>query len=125
MARAQQRSARQQTAYSRPSRGFAKKISDHIAMALVVYTLLLIFGVTPSLAHGMRIWPYFLLVVLVAGVIPFFRRLDHRWTALDASELSDSGLATRFAIDRLKLWLVAIGVPLLLAGVCWTVAAGA
>ena len=113
----------QRSAQMHRPRGYAKRISDQIAMALIVYTLLLIFIVTPSLAHGMRIWPYFLLVGLVAAVIPFFRGLDHRWTALENSELSDGGLDTRFKLDRVKLWMVAIGIPLMLAAICRTVSA--
>jgi hypothetical protein len=116
-------SARRRTAQMHQPKGYAKRISDHIAMALVVYTLLLIFTVTPSLESGMRIWPYFLLVLLVAAVIPFFRGLDHRWTALENSELSDGGLNTRFAKDKVKLWIVAIGIPLILSAICRTISA--
>ncbi|MBP7951994.1 MAG: hypothetical protein KAZ17_00765, partial [Sphingorhabdus sp.] len=64
-------------------------MSDHVAMALVVYTLLLIFLVTPAIeTKGLSIVPYFLLILLVAAIIPVFRRLDRRWTMLDGSELS-------------------------------------
>jgi hypothetical protein len=122
MAKAQSSSQRSSSQVHQP-KGYAKRISDHIAMALIVYTLMLIFIVTPSLAHGMRIWPYFLLIVMVAAVIPFFRGVDHRWAALENSELSDSGLKTRFNLDKVKLWMVAVGIPLILAGICRTVSA--
>ena len=95
-------------------------MSDQIAIALIVYTLLLIFLVTPSLESGMRIWPYFLLVLMVAAVIPFFRGIDHRWKTLENSELSDHGLYLRFQQDTGKLCAVAVGIPLFLAMVCWT-----
>jgi hypothetical protein len=122
MAKAQSSSQRRsEQAYK--SKGYAKRISDQIAMALIVYTLMLIFIVTPPLASGMRIWPYFLLVVLVAAVIPYFRGLDHRWKALENSELGDSNLASRYAMDRAKLWIVAISIPLMLAALCRTVSA--
>ena len=122
MARTQRSSQRSSGQMHQP-KGYAKRISDHIALALIVYTLMLIFIVTPSLAHGMRIWPYFLLVVMVAAVIPFFRGVDRRWAALENSELSDSGLKTRFNLDKVKLWIVAVGIPLILAGICRTVSA--
>lgn len=100
----------------RSANGYAKRMSDNIAMALVIYTMMLIFVVTPSIeTKGTSILPYFLLVVFVASIIPFFRRFEHRWVALDGSELGMHGLDTRFSIDRVKLWVMAIGVPLLLA----------
>lgn len=103
----------------REPKGYSKRMSDHIAIALVIYTLLLIFIVTPNIeTKGMSIFPYFLLVVLVGFAIPVFRRFDHRWRALQNSELSASGLETRFALDRTKLWAIAVGVPLLLALLC-------
>lgn len=97
-------------------KSFAKRMSDNIAWALITYTLLLIFLVTPTMeTRGMSILPYFMLVVFVAIMVPFCRRIDRRWKVLDASELSDSGLATRYAIDRTKLWIIAIGAPAALA----------
>jgi len=95
---------------------FSKRMCTNVAWALITYTMMLIFVVTPQMPHeGMVIWPYFLLVVFVAMMVPFCRKIERRWRTLDDSELSDSGLKTRFAIDRTKLWMVAIGVPLLLS----------
>ncbi len=109
---------------SHEKKGYDKRISDHIAIALVVYTLLLIFVVAPSIeGKGAAIWPYFILVVLVAAVIAPFRRIDMRWQKLAQSELGRGGLETRFAIDRIKLWVIAIAVPFVLAAVCRTLAA--
>jgi hypothetical protein len=117
MARAERASNERASKVHQP-KGYAKRISDHIALALVVYTLMLIFMVTPNLASGTHLWPYFLLVLLVAAVIPFFRMLDHKWQTLEKSELGHGGLDTRFAMDRIKLWTVAIGLPLLLTLFC-------
>lgn len=106
------------------SKSFARQMSDHVAMALVVYTLLLIFLVTPAIeTKGLSIVPYFLLILLVAAIIPLFRRLDRRWTMLDGSELSYDSLKSRFNIDRAKLWIVAIAVPLILVSLFRAVSA--
>lgn len=128
MAKAEMAKAERATSYrsdrmpqksGRVIKGYDKRISDHVAIALVVYTLLLIFVVAPNIeGTGAAIWPYFFLVVLVAAIIPLFRGIDTRWQALAHSELSRGGLETRFAVDRLKLWIVAIGVPFGLAAVC-------
>ncbi|NJM50912.1 MAG: hypothetical protein HC843_08555 [Sphingomonadales bacterium] len=100
-------------------KGYTKRMSDNIAIALVVYTLLLIFMVTPSIeTEGVSIFPYFLLVLLVGMMIPLFRRFEHRWAKLENSELSDSGLNHRFAIDRTKLWVLALGIPFLISLAC-------
>ncbi len=117
MAKAQSSSQRRAAQKAKP-KSYAKRMSDQIAVALIIYTLLLIFLVTPSLASGMRIWPYFLLVVMVAAVIPFLRGVDHRWQILENSELSDRGLYLRFKQDTGKLCVLAFGIPLILAGVC-------
>jgi hypothetical protein len=94
---------------------FAKRMSDHVALALIAYTLLLIFFVTPSIeTKGTSLLPYLLLVLLVALAIPTCRRFEYRWKMLDQSELGDGGLRTRFAFDRIKLWIGAIGIPLLI-----------
>jgi hypothetical protein len=108
----------------RGHKSFAKRMSDNVAVSLVIYTLMLIFVVTPSVeTTGMSIFPYFLLVLLVGGIIPFFRRYEKRWAMLDESELSENSLRTRFNMDRAILWVVAIGVPFLLAVICRAVTA--
>jgi hypothetical protein len=100
----------------RLQKSFAKRMSDNIAFAMVAYTLMLIFMVTPKLeSTGTSIFPYFILVFLVGCAIPYGHKLERRWDMLSASELGTSGLNTRFAIDRIILWIAAIGVPFLLS----------
>lgn len=101
---------------SRVHKSYSKRMSDHVAFALVVYTLMLIFLVTPTIeSKGTSILPYFMLVIFVAAVIPACRGLERRWQALDAGELNDEGLETRFGIDRVKLWAGAIIIPIILS----------
>jgi hypothetical protein len=97
-------------------KSYAKRISDHVAIGLVVYTLMLIFVTSPTMeSKGTSILPYFMLVIFVGMVIPACRNMERRWKALEASDLGDDGLQTRFAIDRVKLWLTAISIPIILA----------
>ena len=108
----------------RAHKGYAKRMSDHVAFALITYTLMLIFVVTPAMeSKGTSILPYFLLVLLVGAVIPSLRRFEHKWKMLEDSELGSGGLETRFAFDRIKLWVGALGIPLLLAGIFRMIAA--
>jgi cell division protein FtsW (lipid II flippase) len=105
--------AKAQEAHLRAYKSYAKRMSDHIAIALVVYTLALIFLVTPTIeSSGMSIFPYFVLVLLVAAVIPLCRNLERRW---QATGHLDDGLETQYVADRLKLWVAAIAIPAVLA----------
>ncbi|MGH6785286.1 MAG: hypothetical protein ACREBO_00515 [Novosphingobium sp.] len=95
-----------------------KKMSDHVAYALLIYTGLQIF-VTMGELHGGggSILPYFALVLLVAAIIPACRAFERRWTNLSDEAAADPELAPRFRRDRLTLWLLAIGLPFLVTGV--------
>ncbi len=104
-------------AHSRAHKSYAKRISDHVAVGLVVYTLVLIFVTSPAMeTEGTSIFPYFMLVAFVAMVIPACRGMERRWAKLEASDLGDGALHTRFTVDRVKLWVAALGIPLILAG---------
>jgi hypothetical protein len=108
--------AKAQKAHLRAYKSCSKRMSDHVALALVVYTLALIFLVTPTIeSTGTSIFPYFVLVLLVAAVIPWCRNLERRWQALSATAHPDDGLETQYSVDRLKLWVAAIAIPSVLA----------
>lgn len=101
--------------HSRVHKSFAKRISDHVATALVVYTLMLIFVTSPAMeSSGTSILPYFMLVVFVAMVIPACRNMERRWQGFETSGGGASGLEGRFNADRIKLWVAALGIPVLL-----------
>lgn len=91
---------------------FRRKMSDHIAYALLVYTALQIF-VTMGAIKGERgsLLPYIALVVLVVAIIPACRRFERRWNGLTDEQARDPALRPYFRRDRLLLWLLAIGLP--------------
>jgi hypothetical protein len=106
----------QQATHARAHKSYAKRISDHVATALVVYTLMLIFITSPAMeSSGTSILPYFMLVVFVAMVIPGCRSMENRWKALDAGHEGEATLEKRFATDRIILWLAAIIIPVILS----------
>jgi hypothetical protein len=89
-----------------------RKMSDHIAYALLTYTALQIFVTIGALkTRGASLLPYLALIVLVAAIIPACRRFERRWTLLTAPQAADPDLERRFKRDRLILWLSAIGLP--------------
>ena len=94
-----------------------RRISDHIAYALLVYTGLQIFVTMGALKsqHG-SILPYFALILLVVAVIPGFRLVEKRWEALADSAAPREELAPLFTRDVSVLWLSAITLPLLVTG---------
>lgn len=94
-----------------------KRISDHIAYALLVYTGLQIF-VTIAALHstGNSLLPSLALVLLVAGIIPACRHLERRWTRLSDAQAADPALAAAFSRDRAIVWCAAIGLPFAVTG---------
>jgi hypothetical protein len=95
---------------SHTHKSLSKRMSTHIAYALVAYTLMLIFLVAPAMETGsMAIWPYLLLVAFVGMVIVPCRNLERRWHHVVGDNAE--GLFWR---DAAGLWLAAIGLPVLL-----------
>ena len=91
-----------------------KKMSDHVAYALLAYTALQIFVTMGALktGHG-SVLPYFALIVLVAAIIPACRYAEKRWEHLSDDEAADPSLARPFYRDAGTLWGCAIGLPFL------------
>ena len=95
-----------------------RKISDHVAYALLGYTALQIVVTMGALENdGESILPYFALVLLVAAIIPGARMFEQRWEKLTDDEAADPALAPEFKRDRLKIWAVAIALPFIVTGV--------
>jgi hypothetical protein len=89
-----------------------RKISDHVAYALLIYTGLQIWVTIGALKSATgSILPYFALILLVAAIIPGCRLIERRWEGLSDSRASDPGLARQFKRDRLLIWIAAIGLP--------------
>lgn len=89
-----------------------RRMSDHIAYALLVYTALQIFITMGALkSEGGSVLPYLALVVLVAAIIPACRRFERRWNSLTDEQAHDPALVSYYRRDRRALWLLAIGLP--------------
>jgi hypothetical protein len=100
------------------SHGWSRKMSDHIAYALLVYTglnIMLTVGAIKGALQG-SILPYFSLVLLVAAIIPACRSLERRWERLDGPDADEAALKQRFNRDRAMVWLAAIALPVLITG---------
>lgn len=94
-----------------------RKMSDHVAYGLLVYTGLHIVVTMGALKSvGTSILPYFGLVVLVAAIIPACRFCERRWENLDDEQASNPELAAAFKRDRNRVWMGAIGLPFVVTG---------
>ena len=94
-----------------------RKMSDHVAYGLLVYTGLQIFVTMSALKVGQgTILPYFALIVLVVAIIPGCRMFEKRWESLSDGEAANPELADRFKRDRMLVWLFALSLPLALTG---------
>lgn len=92
-----------------------RKVSDHVAFGLLVYTGLHIFvTITAIKSEGGSILPYFALVVLVVAIIPACRWVELRWERLSDAEAADPRLRPVFVREMVMLWLAAIGLPVAL-----------
>lgn len=95
-----------------PESVWEKRISNHVAYALLMYTGLQIFVVMQAIrGDGASILPYMGLVALVGIVIPLCRRMEKRWQRLARSGASEETLLSAYRGDRLGIWLFAIGFP--------------
>lgn len=103
--------------HSAHPRDWRKRMSDTVAYGLLVYTALQIFVTMHALDEGSSsLLPMFALVVLVAAIIPLFRRFERRWEQIDDTAASDPALAGAFRRDSLAVWLCSIGLPFLVTG---------
>jgi hypothetical protein len=94
-----------------------RKISDHVAFALLGYTGLQIYVTMGAIDGGESILPYFALVLLVAAIIPGARMFEKRWEGLSDAEAADPELAPQYKRDRFKIWAAAIVLPFVVTGV--------
>ncbi|MCB5425632.1 hypothetical protein H0274_10215 [Altererythrobacter sp. CC-YST694] len=94
-----------------------RRMSDHVAYALLFYTGLQIFVTMSVLKHTTQsILPFFALIVLVAAVIPGCRLFEKRWEDLSDDAAADPSLRPLFQRDRLMVWIAALGLPFLVTG---------
>lgn len=109
----------------RTPKSLAKRMSDNVAIALVIYTMMLIFVTSPRMHFGdMSIIPYFMLVVFVGCAIPFCKKLENKWAAIEHAGTDTTDLTGSFNFDRIKLWVATFLVPILLAAVAVALSGG-
>ncbi len=100
-----------------------RRISDNLAYGLLIYTVLQIFVTMKQLKEvSNSMLPYLALVVLVAAIIPAARMLERHWDRLSDEDAHDPVHARRFRRDRTIIWLAAIGLPFVLAGLARAIA---
>lgn len=87
-------------------KNFAKRMSSHLAGALICFCLLQIFIVAKM---GGSLILHFGIIFAIGGFALAARGLERRWQMLETSGLSERGLARRFRRDLIPLWAVAVG----------------
>ncbi|MES2300476.1 MAG: hypothetical protein V4521_00100 [Pseudomonadota bacterium] len=104
-------------AKARSATDWRKKMSDNVAYGLLVYTGLQIF-VTMHEIQGAStsLLPVFVLVVLVAAIIPLFRNFERRWEHLDDEQAANPAFKAAFRRDQVKIWALAALLPFLITG---------
>ena len=118
MAKALWQASTEEAEKSRKPIDWKRRMSDHVAYALLIYTGLQIFVTMRALKseHG-SILPYFALVLLVVAIIPGLRLIERRWERLAETGAPREELAPLFRRDLLALWVAAIGLPFVVTGI--------
>lgn len=94
-----------------------KKMSDNVAFGLLVYTGLQIFVTMHEIqGSSASILPLFVLVVLVAAIIPLFRNFERRWELLTEEQACNPGFKAAFRRDQIRVWLLAAVLPFAITG---------
>ncbi|MGV3512179.1 MAG: hypothetical protein ACO1OX_09280 [Novosphingobium sp.] len=94
-----------------------KKMSNNVAYGLLVYTALQIFVTMHELQErSASILPVFVLVILVAAIIPMFRHFERRWEHLTDDQAHDPAFAAAFKRDQIKVWVLAGVLPFVITG---------
>lgn len=91
------------SAHSRKS--FAKRISTHLAAALVVFCLAQI-GIVAKMGGSLVL--HLGIIIAIGGYAIAARGLEHRWQMLERGALSESSLATRYRVDVFQIWAASI-----------------
>lgn len=86
-------------------KAFAKRISTHLAAALVVFCLLQIFIVAKT---GGSLVLHLGVIVAIGGYAVAARGLEQKWRMLEQGGLPQSGLALRFRRDVAQLWAASV-----------------
>ncbi|WP_420143887.1 hypothetical protein [Sphingobium sp.] len=86
-------------------KAFAKRISSHLAAALVTFCLLQIAIVAKS---GGSLILHLGVIIAIGGYAVAARGLERRWQMLEQGGLPESGLALRFRRDLAQLWAASI-----------------
>lgn len=96
----------------RGTRDWRKGMSDTVAYSLLAYTGLHIFATVKAIQEtGYQSLALFALVMLVFGIIPLWRRIEQRWSALSDDQASDMAYAAAYRRDQIMVWIMAIGFP--------------
>lgn len=96
--------------FRRNAPAYDKRISTHVAAALVAFALLQILIVAKM---GGSLLLHFGIFIAIGCFAMAARALEHRWAQLSHSGLPASGLATRFRMDLLQLWGASLAAPFL------------
>ncbi|MDO7835976.1 hypothetical protein Q4610_13060 [Sphingobium sp. HBC34] len=86
-------------------KSFAKRISTHLAAALVIFCLLQI-GIVAKTGGSLVL--HLGIIVAIGGYAIAARGLERRWQMLEQGGLSESGLALRFRRDIAQLWVASL-----------------
>ncbi len=95
----------------RANGGYARRMSSHLAAALILFCLLQI-GIVARMGGSLVL--HLGVIVAIGAFAVAARGLERRWERLGKRDVSPLGLAPRFRRDVARLWLASV-----LGGLLW------
>lgn len=97
-----------------PARSLGRRMTVHVAAALLAFAALQIWLVSSAIAAGApSAFTIVALVMLLALAVPAARITERRWYHLSRQALASWGLHARFRRDVRRLWIAALALPFL------------
>ena len=89
---------------------FAARLSTHLAMALIAFSVLQIIIVAKM---GGAIGLHLGIICSIALFALAARRLEHGWRSMIGEAKPSEALKSRFSVDLLQIWCVSLAAPFL------------
>ncbi len=99
------------------ARSLSRKMTLHVAAALIVYAGLQLWLVLGAVSGGAtRFLPYVAIGLILVAVVPLARRIEQRWARMAQDTLPSRELCKSFRNEALRLWVGAVALPFLWVG---------
>jgi hypothetical protein len=99
------------------ARALSRRMTWHVAAAMIVYAALQLWLVIGAVAGGgSRVLPYVAVGLVLVAAVPLARMIEQRWARLARTAPPSRQLSRRYRLEALRLWVAAIVLPFVWVG---------